>query len=150
MTHSLRRRPSLLVLALFLLLCTLPGRCFALSEIMDVSKKRAKELGITVRSRPSANHDVWVQVEFKAAGAMKEFRWADLELRQGEKRLVTAALMPKKPTQESPSESKLLEFYIDPAALPNSTVTIFVYAEPLSGIGYRLQMKDFLPQAASR
>ena len=43
-----------------------------------------------------------------------------------------------------------LEFYGDPAALANSTVTLFVHNEPLGGTGYRLKMKDFLAPEASR
>ena len=148
MTRSAHRRLSLAFLAL-LILCGLPARCLALAEIADVSKERAKELGITVRLLPRAD-DVRVQVEFQTTGAMKEFRWADLVLTQGGKPLVTAALLPRKPTRDSPPERKQLEFYIDPAALPNATVTIFVYSVPLSGIGYRLQMKDFQTRAASR
>lgn len=143
MKLAVRRRPLLPFLALLLLLCGLPRPSLAMSEITDASKERAKELGITVRSRLRASHDVWVQVEFKTSGQMKEFRYADLEVTQGRKRLILASLQPRKPAIDSPADRKLLEFYIDPAALPNSTVTIFVYNEPMSGIGYRLQMKDF-------
>jgi hypothetical protein len=150
MKLSVRHRSTLTFLALLPALCALPGRSFAMASVGDVSKERAKELGITVRSQPSANHDLWVQVEFKTIGAMKEFKWADLEVMQGGKRLVTAALLPRKRTLESPPESKMLEFYIDPAALADTTVTIFVYNVPLSGIGYRLKMKEFLARAASR
>jgi len=146
MLISALRRPLLTSLVLLLLLCGLPGRSYALYGIQDVSKGRAKELGITVNPGPSANNDLRVQVEFKTTGPMKKFRWADLELTQGEKRLVTAPLMPRKPT----ADSVHLEFYGDPVALANATVTIFVQNEPLGGTGYRLKMKDFLAQAASR
>ena len=149
MTLSAHRRSLLPFLVLLLLLCGLPERSSALALITDVSKKRAKELGITVRILPSANNDLRVQVEFKTTGPMKEFRWADFTLNHGEKRLVSTALLPRKPTGESPEESKQFEFYIDPAALPNSTVTVFVYNEPLTGTGYRLKMKEFLAPAAS-
>ena len=111
-----------------------------------MSKERAMELGIAVRSQPSADNGLWVQVEFKTTGDMKEFRWADLELRQGEKRLVHAALRPQNPTPDS----VLLQFYMDPAALPNATVTVFVYPRPRSGIGYRLKMKEFVTPPPAR
>src|SRR5438045_2915538 len=112
MTPSARRR-SLTSLALLLLLFGLPGRSYAAYGVLDVSKEPAKALGITVSAGPSANNDLRVQVEFKTTGPLKEFRWADLELTQGEKRLVTAALMPRKPSPDSVH----LEFYGDPAAL---------------------------------
>jgi len=150
MTLAARRRPSLAFLALLAVLCGLQAPCFALNLIYDVTKERAKELGISVVSRPSANNDARVQVEFKTVGPMKGFEYAHLELTQGGKRLVTAPLMPRKPTQDSPPESVQLDFYIDPAALPNTTVTVYVYGERLTGIGYRLKMKDFLARSASR
>src|SRR5207253_6373838 len=87
MTLSVRGRPSITALALLVLLWGLPGRCLADVLVEDVSKERAKALGIAVRLQPSANNDVRVQVEFKTVGAMKEFRYADLELTQGGKRL---------------------------------------------------------------
>jgi hypothetical protein len=139
MTLSTRCR-ALAFLALLLLLGGLPGRSYAMYDVEDVSKESAKQLGITMRSQPRPE-DVWVQVEFKSTGRLKEFRWADLELTQGGKRLIMAALMPWKPTPDS----VWVEFYIDPASLPNATVTIFVSDQPLGGTGYRLQMKGFLP-----
>jgi hypothetical protein len=140
-----RYRPSLTFLTLLLLLCGLPGRCLALDLIEDVSKERAKELGITVRLQPRPE-DVWVQVEFKPTGPKKEFKRTDLDVTQGGKRLVAATLMPWKPTPDS----MRFDFYIDPAALPNSTVTIVVWEDGITGIGHRLKMKDFMPPPASR
>lgn len=143
MTRSARFRPLLTCLGLLLLVFGLPTRSPALAEIEEVSKERAKELGISVTSRPSANKDAWVQVEFKTTGALKGFRWADLELTQGGKRLVTASLLPR----NSPPDTVRLDFYMDPAALPQAMVTVFVY-RGLEGIGYQLKMKDFLPPAS--
>lgn len=149
MAHAIRRRPTLLFLTLLLLVCGLSERCSALILLTDVTREKAKVLGITVRSKAREN-DVWVQMEFKTTGPMKNFTWADLELTQGGKQLVTVPILPRKPTNDSPEESKQLAFYIDPAALPNATVTVVVYDEPLTGTGYRFKMKDFLPQAAAR
>jgi len=137
-----RRRPMLASLALFVLLASLPATCLALISVGNISKKRAQEMGISVNVRPR-DEDVWVRVEFKAEGALQEFRYANLEVTDGEKRLVLAALMPQKL-----GENRVrLEFYVDPASLPNSTVTIIAYDGPLSGIGYGLRMKDFPPAA---
>lgn len=139
------RPPSLVLLVPLLLASGLPRCCFALSEIADVSRERARELGIAVTSTTRTD-DVRVQVEFKTAGALKEFRWSDLEVTHGGKRLVLAALMPQRPKPDSVR----LEFYLDPAALPDSTVTIFVYDAPLGGTGYRLKMKDYPAQPPPR
>src|SRR5262245_45692129 len=100
MLLAAHRRPPLTALAFVLLLAGLPGRCFAVDEIMEVSPAQARELGITVRLQPRAE-DVWVQVEFKPTGPKKEFKYTVLDVTQGGKRLVTTYLMPFKPTPDS-------------------------------------------------
>ena len=87
-------------------------------------------------------------IEFKTEGALKEFRWAELELTQGGKRLLATDLLPKKPAANSPADAKLLEFYIDPIALSNAAVTIFTGSGFVNGEGYRLHLKDYpVPRA---
>lgn len=146
MRLTARGRSLVTLLALLVLVCGLPARSLALVEILQISKERATRMGIAVRVQPSANKDAWVRVEFKTTGALKEFRYADLELTQDGKRLVTASLMPRKPDPQS----VLLEFYGDPAALANASVTIVAYDQPEGGTGYRLSMKDYLAQVAAR
>jgi hypothetical protein len=101
---------------------------------------------VQAQPRPDSG-DVWVKVDFQTTGALKNFSWAELEVNRDGKRLVTATLMPRKPAIDSPPREKRLEFYIDPAALPDATVTVFA-SQPLFSSGYRLKMKDFLPPAA--
>jgi hypothetical protein len=146
MTLTAHRGP-LTFLALLLLLSGLPGPALALSDIEEVSKERAKELGITVLLKPRED-DVSAQVAFTAAGAMKEFRWADLEVTQGGKRLVTVTLLPQKPAPDRVQ----LGCSLDPTAVEGTSVTIFVYNDPRSagGIGYRLRLKDFPLAAEAR
>jgi hypothetical protein len=137
-----------LTLALLALIvaCVLPGRrCSALDLIRNVSKEQAKDLGITVRLQPREK-DVWVKIDFKPTGPKRVFKRADLDIQQGEKRLVHASLMPRRPTPDS----LYFDFYVDPAALPDAAVTIVVWEDPLTGIGYRLKMTDFMERAASR
>ncbi len=137
MSPSPLRRLALPLVAA-LLVGGFPKRCSALYSVEDVSRQRAGELGITVRFQPR-EHDVWVHVEFKTAGPLKEFKWADLTVNQGDKRVVSAALLPRKPTPDSVE----LAFYVDPTALPNSQVTLFAHPGLRGGIGYRLKMKEF-------
>ena len=150
MKRSARSRSALPSLFLWLLLCGPPARCPAEYLVADVSKEQAKELGVVIRTQPSANHDLRVEVEFRATGRMKEFRWADLELTQGGKRLVSAALQPRKPPRNRAADTTRLEFNIDPAALPDASVTLFVADEALGGTGYRLKMKNLATSAGDR
>jgi hypothetical protein len=145
MRRSARRRPALSFLALLLLLCELPARGFALDLIEEVSKARAKELGISVRQTPRAN-DVWVQVEFKPTDPKKPFKYTILDVTRAGKPLVSTNIMPWK----SGTDTLGFDFTIDPAALPDASVTIVVWEDPITGHGYRLRMKDFIPPAAAR
>jgi hypothetical protein len=141
------RHPWLAFAALLLLIGSVPQRCRAEILIGDITPERAKQLGITVHVQPRAE-DVWVRVQFKTTGALKGFRYGELELTQGGKRLLSAALMARKPTAQSPAEAQQLEFYVDPAALPNASVMVVAYSRELGGEGYRLRMKDYLPKGA--
>ena len=144
MTPSARPRPAVTFLGLLILLCALTGPAFALDLLKDVSKAEAKELGITVRVTPREK-DVRVQVDFKPTGPKKEFKYAYLEVTRGGKRLVLAYVMPWKPTPDTTH----FEFYTDPAALPETTFTVTVWDDPITGQGYVLRMKDYLPERQS-
>jgi hypothetical protein len=135
---SYRRLPFAL-LALLLLLGGPPGRCLADDLITEVSPARAGELGITVRLQPRPE-DVWVQVEFKPTDPKKPFKYTVLDVTQDGKRLVSTYLMPLRSTPDGMSFSA----YLDPAAVPNSTVTVTVWEDPLTGVGYRLDLKNFM------
>lgn len=138
MSFVTRFRSPLAAVGLLTLVCAATSRCYALAEIEPINKDRARQLGITVTTGPSANSDLRVQVDFKTTGALKGFRWADLALARGGKRLISSSLAPQK---QDPDRVHL-EFYLDPAALADTTVTIFAY-EGRSGIGYEMRMKEF-------
>lgn len=135
------RRSLLALAALLLLPCLLQRPAPALDLLKNVSKEEAKQLGIVVTAKPRDSGDVWVQVEYKAAGPMKEFKYTHLRLAKDGKRLVSASLQPVKPTPDT----MRFDFYVDPAMLPHATVTIVVWSDPLTGTGYVLKMKDYLP-----
>lgn len=151
MVRSNGLRTLLFGLMLLPLLCGLQRPASALIEIEEVSKARAKELGLTVQAKPRPESgDVWVQVDFKTRDALKSFKWADLVVTKDGKRLLMAALMPRKPSTDSPPEATRLEFYIEPSLLPDATVTVITYPGGLGGVGYQLKMRDILSPATSR
>jgi hypothetical protein len=151
MTRPTRLRPLLFGLGLLPLLCALQRPASALIEIEAVSKARAKELGITVTAKPRPDSgDVWVWVDFKTQGALKGFTSGDLVVSKDGKRLVMAALMPRKAAVLRTVEDTRLDFYLEPSLLSEATVTLIAYSGGLGGSGYQLKMKDFLPATASR
>jgi hypothetical protein len=150
MIRSTRLRPLLLGLAVLPLLCAVQRPAAALIEIEAVSKARAKELGITVTAKPRPDSgDMWVWVDFKTQGALKGFSSADLVVSKDGKRLVMAALMPRKPAVDSAAGEKRLDFYLEPSLLSEATITVIAYPGGRAGTGYQLKLKDFLPAAAS-
>jgi hypothetical protein len=99
-------RTALACMAAIALVFGAAERCAALILLTDLTKERPKELGISVRSVLRDTGDVRVQVDFKITGAMRNFRWADLTVSQGNRTLVNAPLLPRKPAQDSPEENR--------------------------------------------
>lgn len=128
------------------LLIAASSQCFALMEIEDVSKARAKELGVGIRSVSAGNNEVRVWLECKTNGELKNFTHVQLEITAGERRLVSATLLPSHPSPESVA----VNFYTVPAYLPTSTLTVVVRLGDRTTVGYRFKMKDFIEHEKSR
>lgn len=144
----MRRSLTWILLVSGLALFAASGQCFAMMSIAHVSKERAKELGIEIRSQAAGPHAVWVELEFKARGKLKNFSRVDLEIREGEKLLVGYAALREK---RSSSGSVVVGFMADRACLDRITLTMVVGA-PMNMAGYVLRLKDFpgLEQAGGR
>jgi len=56
------------------------GTCLALISVENVSKARAKELGIEVRAKPNGPKEAWIELEFKPAGMLEDFNHVSLEI----------------------------------------------------------------------
>ncbi len=116
--------------------------CFALMEIEDVSTIRAKELGVSFRTNMNGQAGTKVWMEFKAQGALKTFSYAELEIIEGNRHLVTAPLLA---TRTSPNQVAV-QFSADPAWLPGSV--LMIVAELADGglgrVGYRFKVQEFI------
>ena len=122
------------------------SRCFALVEIAEVSKERARELGVTLRSQPNGEAGVAVWLEFKTKGELKNFTHVDVRVTGGGKTLIHAYLQPSRPTPDSFSAY----FSADPAWLAASELTIVVKNGERTLIGYQFKVKDFIELAKPR
>ena len=132
--------------ALAALLVVAPSPCFALTEIMHVSKERAKALGMEIRSKASGTNAVWVELEFKTEGELKRFSpqnnsRVELEIREGEKLLVGYAALREK---RSNSGSVVVSFMANRDYLDKITLVVVVGSGQLSGGAYELRVKDFV------
>ncbi len=137
-------KTTLAILAAAVLLVAAPGRCFALRSISPVSKEQAKEMGIEVRTQGNGPQ-VWVELEFKPEGKLKDFRQVELEIYEGDKFLVGYAPLRG---QRLDSGRILVRFLADRGYVDKISLTLV--AGPLSDVGYELRVKDFVGPAKNR
>jgi len=116
-----------------------PSLCFAKMSIEFVSKARAKELGMEIRTIQPGPNGARVELEFGTNGELKNFSRVDLEIREGEKLLVFASLR----EEQSKPGRVVVSFYADRANLDKVTLKV-VTGVPLNMVGYELRMKDFV------
>jgi hypothetical protein len=125
--------------AVAVFLVVAPSPCFALWEIEPVSKERAKELGMEVRSKVAGPNHVRVELEFKTEGELKDFSQVDLRFGQGDNPPLTAALR----EDRSKPGRVVVSFTADRAQLDKLTLWVMVPAS-LGGTIYDLRVKDFV------
>lgn len=119
--------------------------CFAMMEIAEVSKERAKELGVTLRSRPNGDAGVAVWIEFRAAGVLKNFTRVELRMTSAGKHLMSASLL------ASRTEDRVEAYFsADPDQLAGSTLLIAVTDAPRTHIGYEFRVNNFVEAGAKK
>lgn len=139
-------RTMLNISVVTLLLAAASRECCALQHNVEVSKERAKELGVTLRSNVDGENGVKVWIEFEPKGDLKEFSHVTVDISSGGKRLVSAPLLTGRPSPERVA----VHFSADPTLLPSSVLTIVVNAGERTRIGYQFQVKDFVEPQKSR
>lgn len=128
------------LLALTFLLTVATSLCFASMRIVHVSKERARELGMKVRFTGNAPNEVWVELEFKAEGKLKDFDHVSLEIRDGDKFMLGYTPLREKRTD---SGSVAVGFMANRAYLDKVTLMV-VTGHPMNMTGHELRMKDFV------
>lgn len=118
------------------------SQCFALREIAVVTKQEAKELGIEVRAHPAGLYAVWLELEFKPEGKLKEFTHVELKMAEGEKSLVVSAALRE---TRSSSGSIMVTFTASRAYFGKITLSVVLHSPREAGDHtYELRMKDFV------
>ena len=107
---------------------------------MIISQQEAKEMGLEIRATAAGPDAAWIELEFKPEGKLKDFHHVELDIREGEKLLVSyAALQEQRPT----SGRVLVRFMADRAFLSKITLTVVTgFASNYNG--NEIQLKDFV------
>ena len=116
------------------------SQCFAEIVIEDVSTNRAEELGVTIRTNMNGQAGIQVVMEFKTTGELKNFANVELQIGDGENRIMSAPLLVSYPSPDRAT----VRFSAYPAYVPKSTLMIVVRDTPIGGTGYRFKVKDFI------
>ena len=136
---------------LTILLFAAPSPCFALWEIEQVSKERAKELGMEIRSQSYNPSDLTVELEFKIEGELKNFSrknypgHVELQIREGKTSLFSATL---KEDGSKPGRV-VVNFTADRAQSDRINLRVWVPGV-LGGAIYELRVKEFVEPKKAR
>lgn len=128
------------ITAATVLLVTTATTSYAMMSIEIVSKERAQALGVEVRAKAAGPKQVWVELEFKAEGALKHFSHVSMEIRDGKELLVGYAPME---AHRTGSGTLVFRFMASRLYLDKITLSI-VEGQPLNMIGHELRLKDFV------
>ena len=142
---------TIVSIAVFTLLLVVTSPCFALWDVLSVSKEEAKELGMQVRMTAAGPDHVSVELEFKAEGKFKEFSpegkakdrtRVELWIGQGDNPRLTAAIKENR----SKAGSVVVGFTADRVQLDQSNLRVMVPFTDggAGGTEYRLRVKDFV------
>ena len=128
------------------LLVVAPRPCFAMGPMAQVSKERARALGMEVRTKASGTNAVLVELEFKTEGALKRFSpennsRVELTIKDGEKLLLGDAVLREKRWS---SGSVVVSFWANRGYLDKVALIVIVGSGQLSGGAYELRVKDFV------
>jgi hypothetical protein len=135
-------KPILHISVLTFLLVAAPSLCFALREITPLTREQAQGMGIEVRAKPAGPDAVWLELEFKPEGTLKQFTHVELKMTQGEKSLVVSAALRETRTS---SGSILVTLTAGRAHLERTTLSVVMRDPQEAGDHtYELRMKDFV------
>ncbi len=113
---------------------------YAMMDIEVVSNERAKALEVSVRAKASGPKHVWVELEFKTEGELKNFSHVSMEIRDGKELLVGYAPMEAKRTN---SGTVVFRFIASRAYLDKITLRI-VEGELTNMVGHEFPLRDFV------
>jgi hypothetical protein len=129
--------------ALILLLFAAPRQSVAMMSIEEVTKVRAKELGMEIRVTGAGPDVVRVELAFDTKSALKGYSRVDLESREGGK--MGGKLLVSSSLKEEPSKAGrvVVSFAADRTNLDTIWLRV-VTGVPLEMVGHCIRVKDFV------
>ncbi len=132
-------KPVINISVLTILFLAASSPCFAMMSLEEVSKERAKELGMEIRTKGAGPNDLRVELEFATKGEFKDYGRVDLEINEGGKLRLFASL---KEEQSRPGRV-VVGFAADRTNLDKIILRVVV-GVPRDMVGYDLRIKDFV------
>jgi hypothetical protein len=132
---------NLSVLAVLLIVSAVP--CHAMISVTSVSREQAKEMGMEIRLRANGADQVWVFLEIKPTGKLKDFSHVSLEIRDAGKLLLGWMDFGSK---RKSSGNVVASFLVDRAFLEKIGLRVMVQSGLRTGAGYDLRVADFVEQ----
>lgn len=124
---------------LTVLLAATAGACYALEEIEIVTRERAKELGLEIRSNAAGPDAVLVVLEFEKKGELKDYFRVALEMDDEGRLLLSSTLREEK----SEPGRVVVSFAADRTKLDKFTLKVVAFSGG-SRVGHVIPIKDFV------
>src|SRR5262245_23423353 len=132
--------------AVAIFLVVAPSSCFADWGIASLSRERAKELGVEVRSKGAGLNQVHIELEFKPEGELKNISRVDLRFGEGDNPALTAPLE----VDRSKPERVAVNLTAGRAHLDKVTLEVWARENYLGGTIYQLPIMEFVEQVKGR
>jgi hypothetical protein len=134
--QSMKGTPHLAALVLLLVIC---NPSLGMISVENLTRDRAKELGIELKAKANGPREAWIELEFKPEGQLKEFQHVSLEIRDGDQFLLGWTPLEAKPTGTG---SVVVRVMANRAFL--GKVTLRIVTGATDDVGRDLRIRDFV------
>lgn len=121
------------------------SRSTALIRVAKLTPEKARELGITMKSRPNGSDGTLVWIEFKKQGVLEAFTHAKLQMNGAQgKHLISARLEPEVISRGPAGDVVSISFAANPSQLKHCTFWVVAHGSSRGDVGYILRVDEFL------
>ncbi len=133
---------SVLLCAVVLLSCQ---NALGMISLANLSKEKAKEMGIVMKARKNGDAGIKVWLEFKQEGVLEAFTYGELRMNDEDGKHLLSAMLRENPVHHQQSkEITSIAFSLDPAELEKCSFWVVCYQSIQGDVGFILKVSDFL------